>query len=487
MVLFGLCFVLAFVLTELTPMLTDDFNYAFGWQSGQRIRNLHDLYISMAEHRYITNGRVFSHGFVSLFTMFPRWVFSLSNALMITAFFLCVHFWYRRKNLKQPLLTSVVLIMLVWICMPAHGQVFFWLAGACNYIWGLCICAWVLYLSFLITEENIHQNRRTVIAVLLAFIAGAWSEHISFAMLIILLLTSVREWKKTEKIPLRLWLILVNGGWGYLFLWTAHSMMERWLKPKDAAAAPSLLSKLLTLIPGQGVMVILLGLLLLLIGLLSLKKSGARRILYYASIAAACLSSLGYAAFALRAALRGGISELISRPETGFLLAVTFFFFSLAVALNRKEERKRLITALILAAGGFSVLPLLLFSDYLPARSLCVAVTLCLISGLYLMEPTLDRQRKHFLAIVAVCFALCFAIGIADIIHVHKAAVIREQKFREAAAGDKKVELSPLPEKTKYSAQYGQLDLVYDAAWPNGVMADYYEVIRIVVVDAQSD
>ena len=51
----------------------------------------------------------------------------------------------------------------------------------------------------------------------------------------------------------------------------------------------------------------------------------------------------------------------------------------------------------------------------------------------------------------------------------------------EAAAGDKRVVTRAYEYRTKYTAQYGNPDLYPDAGWPNGVMADYYDVIRIVV------
>ena len=78
---------------------------------------------------------------------------------------------------------------------------------------------------------------------------------------------------------------------------------------------------------------------------------------------------------------------------------------------------------------------------------------------------------------------LCFSLGGADIYRVHQAAGEREAAFAEAAAGEKRVVLTPLPCKTKYSAQFGNQDLMPDAGWPNGVMADYYDVIRIIVVE----
>ena len=84
---------------------------------------------------------------------------------------------------------------------------------------------------------------------------------------------------------------------------------------------------------------------------------------------------------------------------------------------------------------------------------------------------------------ILICswFVICFALGAKDIVEVHHQALAREACFMEAAAGDKRVVTRAYEYRTKYTAQYGNPDLYPDAGWPNGVMADYYDVIRIVV------
>ena len=143
--------------------------------------------------------------------------------------------------------------------------------------------------------------------------------------------------------------------------------------------------------------------------------------------------------------------------------------------------------SLIFAIGGVSGVALFLFGEYFPIRGFCAPVTLMILAAVYLAGPERGKSyhpgRTAVTVLVTMCFFLCLLLGGEDIYRVHLAAIEREAAFAEAAAGDKRVVLTPYPCRTKYSAQYGNQDLYPDAGWPNGVMADYYDVIRIIVIE----
>ena len=80
----ALVFLLTFLFSSLTPLIADDYNYAFSWATDGRVRSIADIAASMETHRAYTNGRVFSHGLVQLFVMLPKAAFNLANALMLT-------------------------------------------------------------------------------------------------------------------------------------------------------------------------------------------------------------------------------------------------------------------------------------------------------------------------------------------------------------------------------------------------------------------
>ena len=47
-VLFAVLFGVIFLFSFWTPLIADDYNYAFGYSTGTRIRSLRDIWISMA-------------------------------------------------------------------------------------------------------------------------------------------------------------------------------------------------------------------------------------------------------------------------------------------------------------------------------------------------------------------------------------------------------------------------------------------------------
>ena len=132
-------FFLMLLFSALTPMLADDYSYCFSWVDDSRIRSLGQIVSSMALHRQLTNGRVFTHGLVQLLLMFPRGIFALLNAgaavLLLSLF---RSFLGELKPGRRALLLLTGALLL-WDLTPVFGQVFLWLDGAVNYGWGLCL------------------------------------------------------------------------------------------------------------------------------------------------------------------------------------------------------------------------------------------------------------------------------------------------------------------------------------------------------------
>ena len=91
----ALVFLLTFLFSSLTPLIADDYNYAFSWATNGRVRSIADIAASMETHRAYTNGRVFSHGLVQLFVMLPKAAFNLVNALMLTLLAAVLHGYLR--------------------------------------------------------------------------------------------------------------------------------------------------------------------------------------------------------------------------------------------------------------------------------------------------------------------------------------------------------------------------------------------------------
>ena len=488
--LFAVVFGVMFLFSLWTPLIADDYNYAFGYSTGTRITSLREIWISMAWHRKLLNPRVLAHGWLSVVLMYPRWFFAALNGAVAVFFSWTTEEFFREQgNRRQSVGMTAMVWMLLWICMPGYGQVFFWTAGACNYFWSMTF-SWFIICRIVHLEQQEENRIRSVLLLLLpTFAAGAWSEHISFAMLMIQFLLFLRYWVRVHRFPRAEAVLLLSGCAGYLFLMLAPSakLFQR-LHDAGDPTEQGVLTSILSALPNGVIPASLSGLLLVLVILfLVWKKRGRRASLLCLSAAGAILSGLAFLVFAARAFEYRRICGMISSAPAGLSLTLLIYCAVLTIALKRQANADRIVLSLIFAVSGIAGCALFLFGEYIPIRGFCAPVTLMILAAAYLAEPGWSKigkkSKKAVLIFVSACFLLCFFLGGADICRVHRAAIERETAFAEAAAGDKRVVLTRYPCRTKYSAQYGNQDLLPDADWPNGIMADYYDVIRIIVIE----
>lgn len=70
------------VTNYITPLMSDDYNYRFHCETGERIENIADIFPSMAYHYAHWNGHVTVHFCVQLMLMLGKPVFNVVNSLM---------------------------------------------------------------------------------------------------------------------------------------------------------------------------------------------------------------------------------------------------------------------------------------------------------------------------------------------------------------------------------------------------------------------
>ena len=76
----ALVFLVLLLFNCLTPYIADDFQFAYAFDTGERLRTLPQLVQSLAFHYQAWTGRVLVKFFAQGFTMFPKWVFNVFNA-----------------------------------------------------------------------------------------------------------------------------------------------------------------------------------------------------------------------------------------------------------------------------------------------------------------------------------------------------------------------------------------------------------------------
>ena len=228
LVVYFLVFFTLLVLTVLTPMVSDDYPYSFSWVDWTRLRSVSQIIPSMAVHRVQHNGRVFAHGLVQLFLLWPRAIYCILNAC--SGLLLCI---CTRRLIALPRQRDVAVILLFgafFICCftTAFGEDYLWLYGSLNYSW--CITFSLLFvLPFFLDylEIPVKTGRLQIILhLLLAFWAGAYSESTSLVFLCLAGLLWLLQWKKNGKPDSVRLLWLIGGILGYVFLMSAPSTSD---------------------------------------------------------------------------------------------------------------------------------------------------------------------------------------------------------------------------------------------------------------------
>ena len=477
-------FVVMLTFSALTPLVADDFNYAFNWSYNDRLIRIDNytlLWDSMAAHRYYTHGRVLAQGLVSLFLMWPRRIFFTVNALLVTAFSAALIHFYCRNGVKKPLRATACVLALYWICMPVFGQIFLWLDGACNYFWAAGF-AFILLEGIFSLQQGKAKTARMLVLLPLSFAVGSWSEHISFSALIIQSLYLFWLWRNEKKIPARESMLLLGGCGGYLYLMMAPSMLPSILKDRAKEAAEGHAQTLFSSLAAHR-WLILLALMGVAVFVFLLKRQPDKRARLVLVVRLAFVFCLAVGIFfGIQELIGNGFYGLISSTAVGFLILMCILFFALHCALKQKLQGDVLLMPLILFFGGLSALIPFSVAMYVPARGFCAPTAFTAIAAVLLLEKTEIKHRNVAAKIIAITFLTLFLIGCEDIIAVHHADMERQSAIRQALAGDGILVASPYPVKTKYSAQYGLQDLAEDEDWPKDMIKEYYGLREIIVL-----
>jgi hypothetical protein len=125
----------------LTPSIVDDYTYAYVFGTEQiRITSLSDIVVSQYNHWLTWGGRNVTHFCAQLFLWNKSKVpFNICNTAvyLLFVFLICYHAAGSRKKIT-PLL-FIIVNALFWFLTPDWGEVFIWLTGSCNYLWGLTL------------------------------------------------------------------------------------------------------------------------------------------------------------------------------------------------------------------------------------------------------------------------------------------------------------------------------------------------------------
>ena len=431
----GLALAMFFVmllLNCLTPLVADDYTFAFSYLTGERLQNLGDVLASQYHHYFTWSGRFIIKCLAQWFTIPPKLVFNLCNAAVYTGLGLLIYWLAKgRRRARDPLLLLLLIFLSLWEISPVFGQTNLWMCGSCNYLWASFFCLAALLPFGLYLHAPFAPRRWLPFACFAAGLAAGWSSENTSAGLLVALVLAVGFVLYTEKrAPLWMWADLGGALIGFSLLILAPGNYLR----QDAAADPRgpwtilavrLLTALDQLWTHGGVLLVLFALLYC---LLWLQKPGGKALFWPAALLLAGLA----ANFAMIAS-----PVYYDRSTHGVFTFLTLACAACAAQLTLPGLRRGLA---------------------------CFAAAIFVVAGVHLVQATYDISSFYTMRKV-------------------REALLLEQK----AAGVLDIETYSIETYTRWCAGHGLPDLREDPTdWVCADTARYYGLNRLWAAEAHT-
>lgn len=224
-------FVGIYILNKNTPLLVDDYGYSFGRGefANTRISNLYQIGYSLYDHYFTWGGRVVVHFLAQVFLMFDKSVFNIFNSLAYIAMILVTYFHAVGKLKIYPMILLVINIAF-YSFMPAFGQIFLWVVGSCNYLWGPLFVLLYLIPYRIQYDKPVSILKNKFLSILffpLGVIAGWTNENLGLTLFCMIGIFIFLYWKQFKRIYI--WSIsgLIGSGIGATLLILAPGNFNR--------------------------------------------------------------------------------------------------------------------------------------------------------------------------------------------------------------------------------------------------------------------
>jgi hypothetical protein len=413
-------------LNFLTPLVSDDYHYAFSFATDERITSFWQIFPSLYEHYFVMHGRTAVHFFTQLFMLVGKPVFNMCNAAVAT---LLLYGLYRLAAGRGETNPAVLLGLgaLSFLFTPAFGQTMLWLDGACNYLWGATIVVWVLvpFRDALMEGRDIRSPWLMALLFPGSLFMGAASENASPAALLFMIAAAAILWRRTGK-------------------------LRPWMGVSCGLAAAGFL-------------------------ILVLSPANAVRATYYA---AEGVSQTGQYLLNFRTAAQ-------TLVEHGLPLCAVFLVLFAAAAAQKADRNRLLLSALLFLSGLAANFAMTLSNGY-PLRAMMGCAVLILASiGVLLPDTLKGAYRPLALGAVAcaVFVALVTALSIVPTNYNRYAEARAREAYvtRQRDLGSLNVTTYTLRGMSSYDVFYDITDISYDETyWPNVYYARYYGVDTVV-------
>ena len=186
--------VVVFLFNVFTTLKPDDILYSLiPGHEQERCSTLMD-YIRSAPFFYQdTNGRLGDIIERFLTSLAGKPVFNVLNTIVTVLF---LHLMVKLGTGRRSLLMLALSIVFVLLLMPMPGETMLWMAGSCNYLWGVTASLAIL-LTLTRLDANSRHNALTHVAVgIAALLAGWMNESITAGTLLGIAVYYVFNWRR---------------------------------------------------------------------------------------------------------------------------------------------------------------------------------------------------------------------------------------------------------------------------------------------------
>lgn len=207
--------VLIFNMNYIFPAYLDDWEYSFifGDPTSGRITNVMEIFRSQYNHYFMWGGRNVVHFIAQFMLMFPPVAQDVINSLGYMLLLLTI---YQIANTANKINAFVFLFIsiLVFITSPYYFEIFIWITGAANYMWGPAIVLLFIYFvhSFYIKDKSTDNILKIIGMFILGILAGWTNENMGIAIIFYIIMVIIMMKYNKRKIPV--WMIF--GAFGVI-------------------------------------------------------------------------------------------------------------------------------------------------------------------------------------------------------------------------------------------------------------------------------
>lgn len=193
-----------YILNHYTTLIVDDYVYSFSRVTGEKITNVFSILQSEYNHYFTWGGRIVVHTIAQFFLMIDKKIFDVANTFAYLAMVLVIYF-HAVGSLKIYPFLLILINLFFFLCIPVFGQVFLWVTGACNYLWGPLLVLLYLIPYRMQYSKNTPIITNNILCIAFSFfgIIASWTnENMSVTLVVLIAVFMYLYWVKHKKIYL---------------------------------------------------------------------------------------------------------------------------------------------------------------------------------------------------------------------------------------------------------------------------------------------